>query len=110
MNCATTNHAKTFEKTVLKKLKTKPIQLQFYTKPDCPLCDEAKVVLQNIEAKASFVAIEEINITKNLRLFTKYKHLIPVLELDGKRLFVHHVADWKLIWQLRLYWIRRLLG
>ncbi|CAI8035252.1 Glutaredoxin-like protein C5orf63 homolog [Geodia barretti] len=77
------------------------MQLQFYTKPDCPLCDEAKAVLQSTRAKASFIAIEEIDITKNLGLFTKYKHLIPVLELDGQRLFAHHVTRWKLIWQLR---------
>ena len=84
------------------------MQLQFYTKPDCPLCDEAKRVLQSIEAKTSFFTIEEIDITKNLGLFTKYKHLIPVLELDGQRLFVHHATYWKLMWQLRWHWIRRL--
>ena len=72
-----------------------PIQLQFYTKPDCPLCDEAKSVLQNIGAKTAFIAVEEIDITKDLGLFTKYKHLIPVLELDGQRLFVHHANRWK---------------
>ncbi|RKU17899.1 glutaredoxin [Candidatus Poribacteria bacterium] len=85
------------------------MQLQFYTKPDCPLCDEAKISLQEISAKASYIAIEEIDITKNLGLFTKYKHLIPVLELDGQRLFVHHVNRWKLIWQLRWHWFRRLI-
>jgi len=84
-----------------------PIQLQFYTKPDCPLCDEAKVVLQSIEAKASFITVEEINITKNMGVFTKYKHLIPVLELEGQRLFVHHVNRRKLIWQLRWHRFRK---
>jgi len=91
-------------------LKTEPMQLHFYTKPDCPLCDEAKVVLQNIAAKTSFVAIEEIDITKNLGLFTKYKHLIPVLELDGQQLFVHRVTYRKLMWQLRLHRFWRLLA
>lgn len=86
-----------------------PMQLQFYTKPDCLLCDEAKSVLQRIGAKTSFIAIEEIDITKDLGLFTKYKHLIPVLELDGQRLFVHHVNGWKLIWQLRWHRFWRLL-
>ena len=86
-----------------------PIQLQFYTKPDCPLCDEAKVVLQSIGAKAPFVAVEEIDITKNLGLFTKYKHLIPVLELDGQQLFVHRATYWKLVWKLRWHWIRKFL-
>ncbi len=88
-------------------MKTKPIQLQFYTKPDCPLCDEAKSVLQSICAKASFIVVEEIDITKNLGLFTKYKLMIPVLELDGHPLFVHRVVYWKLIWQLRWQWFRR---
>ena len=76
-----------------------PIQLQFYTEPDCPLCDEAKMSIHDLRAKASFVAVEEIDITKNLGLFTKYKHLIPVLELDGQRLFVHHATYWKLVSQ-----------
>ena len=66
-------------------------------------------MLQSIEAKVSFVAIEEIDITKNLGLFTKYKYLIPVLELDGQQLFVHHVNRWKLIWQLRWYRFRRFI-
>ena len=67
-------------------------------------------MLQSIGAKASFIIVEEIDITKNLGLFTKYKHLIPVLELDGQQLFVHHVVHWKLIWQLRWHWVRRLLA
>jgi glutaredoxin len=91
-------------------LKTEPIQLQFYTKPDCPLCDEAKTVLQSIGEKTSFIAVEEIDITKNLGLFTKYKHLIPVLELDGHRLFVHRTTRWKLIWQLRWHRFWRILA
>lgn len=85
------------------------MQLQFYTKPDCPLCDEAKAVLQNIETKTAFIAIEEVDITRNMGLFTKYKHLIPVLELDGKRLFVHRIVPRKLVWQLRWHRFRKFL-
>ena len=86
------------------------MRLQFYTKPDCPLCDEAKVVLQSITAKMSFIAIEEIDITKNMGLFTKYKLMIPVLELDGQQLFVHRAIYWKLVWKLWWHWVRRLLA
>ena len=67
-------------------------------------------MLQGIRAKTSFIVIEEIDITKNLGLFTKYKHLIPVLELDGQALFVHRVAQRKLVWQLRWYRFRALLA
>ena len=91
-------------------LKAKPMQLQFYTKPDCPLCDEAKAVLQKVSATASFVTVEEIDITRDLRLFTKYKYRIPVLELDGQPLFTHHVTHWKLMWQLRWHRVRGLLA
>ena len=64
-------------------------------------------MLQSIEAKLSFITVEEIDITENLGLFTKYKHLIPVLELDEQKLFVHHINRWKLIWQLRWHWFRK---
>ena len=85
------------------------MQLQFYTKQDCSLCDEAKAVLQSIRAKTAFIAIEEIDITRNMGLFTKYKHLIPVLELDGKRLFVHRIVPRKLVWQLQWHRFRKFL-
>ena len=85
------------------------MQLQFYTKSDCPLCDEAKEALESVEAKMSFIAIEEIDITQDLGLFTKYKYLIPVLELDGQQLFVHRIVEKKLMWQLRWYRFWRIL-
>lgn len=87
-------------------MKTKHLELQFYTKPDCPLCDEAKSALQVITSKLSFLVIDEIDISKNIGLFTKYKLLIPVLEMNGKQLFVHRIDSEKLLWQLRWYRLR----
>ena len=86
------------------------MQLQFYTKPDCSLCDEAKAALEDVSAKAAFITVAEIDITKNLKLFTKYKYRIPVLELDGQPLFTHHVTQRKLMWQLRWHRIRRFVA
>ena len=85
-------------------MKNLPLQLKFYTKSDCPLCDEAKIELEKIEAKLPFISVEEIDITKNIGLFSKYKLQIPVLELNGKQLFKHRLNSKKVIWQLR--WIR----
>ena len=83
------------------------IKLQLYTKADCPLCDEAKASLELL-AEQFPIQVEEIDITANLGLFTKYKELIPVLELGGKRLFVHRihvrVLKRKLIWQRWRRW------
>ncbi|MEK9136926.1 MAG: glutaredoxin family protein [Bacteroidota bacterium] len=80
-----------------------PIKLQLYTKSDCTLCDKAKAVLEAVAEKYP-IQVEEINITKNLGLFTKYKNLIPVLEMDGRRLFVHRIHSGKL--QRQLMWKR----
>lgn len=66
------------------------IKLQLYTKSDCPLCDEAKESLELLAAQFP-IQIEEVDITASLGLFIKYKELIPVLELEGKRLFVHRI-------------------
>lgn len=83
------------------------IKLQLYTKADCPLCDEAKKVLEQFAAQFP-IQIEEIDITANLGLFTKYKELIPVLELEGEQLFVHRihvkVLKRKLMWQRWRRW------
>ena len=84
------------------------IKLQLYTKADCPLCDEAKTSLETLAAQLP-IQIEEIDITANLGLFTKYKELIPVLELEGKRLFVHQIhpkaLKRKLRWQRWRRWL-----
>lgn len=85
-----------------------PTKLRLFTKPDCPLCDKAKSDLEEI-TKESSIEVEEIDITTNMGLFTKYKNLIPVLEMDGKRLFVHEirasVLKRRLAWRAFKQWI-----
>lgn len=82
-------------------LKTEPITLHFYTKPDCELCDKAKIVIERIKTKLSYISIEEIDITKNMGLFTKYKENIPVIEIDNKILCQHNINERRLLWSLR---------
>ena len=83
------------------------IKLQLYTKADCPLCDEAKRSLEQLSAQFP-VQIEEIDITANMGLFTKYKELIPALELEGERLFAHRIhvngLKRKLMWKQWRRW------
>ena len=83
------------------------IKLQLYTKADCPLCDEAKESLELLAAQFP-IQIEEIDITADLGLFTKYKELIPVLELEGERLFIHRIhaktLKRKLMWRRWRQW------
>ena len=84
-------------------LKMEPLKLKLFTKPDCPLCDEAKDALKTLSASPP-IQIEEIDITSNLGLFTKYKNRIPVLEMDGKRMFEHRI-DVRLL-KRKLMWKR----
>lgn len=58
------------------------MQIQFYTRPNCPLCDEAKLMLQLVAEDVDF-EIEEINIEQNDHIHEKYLIRIPVIEQDG---------------------------
>ncbi|MCG9127505.1 glutaredoxin family protein [Candidatus Poribacteria bacterium] len=84
--------------------------LQFYTKPDCELCDKAKIIFDRIQSKLSYISIEEIDITKNLGLFTKYKERIPVIELEHKMLGQHKIEERRLLWILRWNYLLKILN
>jgi len=49
--------------------------LKFFTKPDCPLCDKTREILD--EAGADW---EEINILENPELWSRYRNEIPVIQ------------------------------
>ncbi|MFS8651886.1 MAG: glutaredoxin family protein [Caldibacillus sp.] len=57
--------------------------LVLYTKPNCPLCEEAKKLLEEIEVTKRFRLIEK-DITQDDALYEKYGLMIPVLEWQGE--------------------------
>ncbi|XP_068781876.1 glutaredoxin-like protein C5orf63 homolog [Struthio camelus] len=67
----------------------KPV-LTLFTKKPCPLCDEAKEVLE--PHKKRFI-LQEVDITlpENSTWYDKYKYDIPVFHLNGKFLMKHRV-------------------
>ncbi|XP_048788487.1 glutaredoxin-like protein C5orf63 homolog [Lagopus muta] len=67
----------------------KPV-LTLFTKKPCPLCDEAKEVLEPY--KRRFI-LQEVDITlpENSSWYNKYKYDIPVFHLNGKFLMKHQV-------------------
>ncbi|XP_040397560.1 glutaredoxin-like protein C5orf63 homolog [Cygnus olor] len=67
----------------------KPV-LTLFTKKPCPLCDEAKEVLEPY--KRRFI-LQEVDITlpENSAWYDKYKYDIPVFHLNGKFLMKHQV-------------------
>lgn len=58
------------------------MEIQFYTRPNCSLCEEARLMIQLV-AEDMELEIEEINIEINDRIHEKYMIRIPVIERDG---------------------------
>lgn len=64
-------------------------QITFYTKPYCPLCEEAEELLEEMKRHLDF-SVLKIDITKEMETYEIFKHRIPVLrlgdlgELSGK--------------------------
>jgi glutaredoxin len=63
-----------------------------YSKPDCPLCDEARGALGRVRARVGF-GLREIDITNDPELEARYRERIPVVALDGEELFDFHVDE-----------------
>jgi glutaredoxin len=69
--------------------------LTLYSKPDCHLCDEAKAVLKKFQKEFGFT-FKEINIEEESQVFEKYRYEIPVVLLDGVKLFKGRIDEGKL--------------
>ena len=57
--------------------------VHFYTKKDCPLCEDAKDLLKLLQREKTFTLLE-LDIYANDRLLEQYGLMIPVVEVDGK--------------------------
>ncbi len=64
-----------------------------YSKPNCPLCDEALEQIEIARTRARF-DFSEINILADPELYERYKHLIPVVTVDG-----NEVARYRIRWE-----------
>jgi glutaredoxin len=81
--------------------KTKPVNtLAVYTKPDCPLCDDAIHLIESVRERIPFDLVLK-NILESLDDFEQYKHDIPVIFLNGKELARHRISEDHLIAALR---------
>lgn len=59
------------------------ILVRFYTKPGCPLCEDAESLLE-VAGRRFPIAIQPVDIRRDPRLFALYGERIPVLEFpDG---------------------------
>ncbi|MRG84725.1 glutaredoxin family protein [Salinibacillus xinjiangensis] len=60
-------------------------QVNFYTKQNCLLCDEAKSLLMVLQGEYEF-ELNELDIYEDEKLLEKYHLTIPVVEVNGEEL------------------------
>jgi hypothetical protein len=55
------------------------------------LCERAREVVVGAQAELGF-DLEEIDIGGDPELEARYREVLPVVEIDGRRAFVYHVS------------------
>jgi glutaredoxin len=67
-------------------------KVTLYSKPDCPLCDDAREALGRVRERAPFDLVE-VDISTDRQLEAAYRERIPVIALDNRELFDFHVDE-----------------
>jgi len=68
------------------------MRVEIYSKPDCPLCEEAKQVVRQVQSRIPFQLIET-NIEEDPKLLEAFRYEIPVIFIDGRKAFKHRVGE-----------------
>ena len=76
-------------------------QVVIYGKPDCCLCDEAKLLLRKLEVSHRF-AWREVNILDDPETHERYKNEIPVVFIDGKKAFKYRIDEKEFVRRMSL--------
>jgi len=63
---------------VIRQKKAALLQVTFYTKAGCHLCEEARDMLDDIAAQMDY-ELTEIDIRSNPEIFEQYRYRIPVI-------------------------------
>lgn len=70
------------------------IAIAIYSRPGCHLCEEMKAVVQKVARRENApVTIDEIDISTDPSLESRYGLEIPVLMVDGKKTAKYRVTE-----------------
>jgi glutaredoxin len=61
-----------------------------YSARECHLCERARATLLAVREDTPFELVE-VDITGDSELESRYRELLPVVDIDGCRAFVYHV-------------------
>ena len=70
--------------------------MTLYGKPGCHLCDDARGVVERVQADHPF-ELRQVDVSLDPELHRVYGERIPVLEVDGEELFQFHVDEAELV-------------
>ncbi len=70
------------QKLFRRKRQTPSLEVAFYGKPDCSLCDKAEVVLRRLQRRYR-MNVTKVNITEHADLSVAYRCKIPLIKIDG---------------------------
>ncbi|MGH3105218.1 MAG: glutaredoxin family protein [Gaiellaceae bacterium] len=62
-----------------------------YSASGCHLCERARRTLTELRDELGF-ELDEVDIGDDPELEARYRELLPVVEIDGRRTFTYHVA------------------
>ncbi len=65
-------------------------QVVMYSRPGCHLCDIAMETISTVRQSRPF-AFTVVDITLDPGLYDRYRYQIPVVCIDGKEMFRHHI-------------------
>lgn len=65
--------------------------IKFYTRQNCPLCEEAKLMIELVREDYP-LEYEEVDIEQDEVLHEKYMLMIPVIEKDGEILMYGNIG------------------
>ncbi|MFQ5794846.1 MAG: glutaredoxin family protein [Candidatus Bipolaricaulia bacterium] len=57
-------------------------EITVYSKPYCPVCHKAERVVRSLQGEFDF-GLKIVDITKDPKLYEKYRYDIPVIAVDG---------------------------
>jgi glutaredoxin len=78
------------------------IALTLYSRPGCHLCDEMKAVIARVTGEYAIgISLEEIDISTDADLESRYGTDIPVLLLNGRKVAKYRVTEGELARVLR---------
>ncbi len=67
-------------------------QITYYTKPNCPLCDESYPKVSRL-AERYGLALTRVDIETDPELFDLHRYRIPVVELEGHELAWGRISE-----------------